>query len=258
MNEAARAFVRARRSARGMATWPGDVPRSLDRAYALQQAVGQAWGAPAGGVKVGRVLGTWAAELGVDRFTGPVDAAMIRHADGESVFPVIPGGTALLECEVIAVLGTDAPVAVTLQEARALVAALHIGIEVAGSPMADINALGPLASIACFGNNNGAILGPEIAGWRKMDLAALPCTARIDGVMVGQGDTSRLPGGIWAALAFAIEQQARLGRILRAGQIVCTGALTGMHPIAAGQSAEADFGALGTVTCRAVAQTASY
>jgi 2-keto-4-pentenoate hydratase len=41
---------------------------------------------------------------------------------------------------------------------------------------------------------------------------------------------------------------------LREGQIVCTGALTGMHPIAAGQRAEADFGALGVVRCHAVAQ----
>jgi hypothetical protein len=97
----------------------------------------------------------------------------------------------------VAVLGADA--AVTPQEARAMVADLHVGIEIAGSPVADINALGPLASIACFGNNNGAILGPRIAAWHAMDLDALPCTARIDGLAVGQGDTSRLPGGIWAA-----------------------------------------------------------
>jgi 2-keto-4-pentenoate hydratase len=144
---------------------------------------------------------------------------------------------------------------VTPQEARAMVADLHVGIEIAGSPVADINALGPLASIACFGNNNGAILGPRIAAWHAMDLDALPCTARIDGLAVGQGDTSRLPGGIWAALAFAVEQQARIGQALRKGDIVCTGALTGMHPIAAGQSAEADFGPLGIVRCRAAAQT---
>ncbi|WP_068085306.1 2-keto-4-pentenoate hydratase [Novosphingobium rosa] len=251
----AEAFARARRTAAGLAAWPGDFPETLEDAYAQQQAVASAWGRPSGGVKVGRVLGEWAERFGVNRFSGPIDADAIRQADEEAIFPVIAGGTALLECEIVAVLGQDAPDgAISPEQARDLVAGLHVGIEVAGSPMADINALGPLASIACFGNNNGALLGPAIADWRALDLSALGCIARIDGAVVGQGDTSRLPGGIWAALAFAATQGAALGQPLREGQIVCTGALTGMHPIAAGQRAEADFGALGVVRCHAVAQ----
>jgi 2-keto-4-pentenoate hydratase len=257
MSESAQTFARARRAGRALATWPGAFPQTLSDAYDQQQAVARAWGKPAGGVKVGRVLGVWSARFGVDRFTGPIDADAIHPAGPGAVFPVIPGGTALLECEVIAVLGADAPPGpVSAQAARALVAGLHIGIEVAGSPVQDINALGPLASIACFGNNNGAILGPAIAGWQALDLTAIACTARIDGAVVGQGDSGRLPGGIWAALAFAATQQASLGQPLRAGQIVCTGALTGMHPIDAGQVAQADFGPLGTVTCRAAAPDA--
>jgi 2-keto-4-pentenoate hydratase len=116
---------------------------------------------------------------------------------------VIAGGTALLECEVIAVLGRDAPDddTITPEAARDLVADLHIGIEIAGSPMADINALGPLASVACFGNNNGAILGPPIPLWRRLDPGLLHCVALIDGQEAGRGDATRLPGGIWTALA---------------------------------------------------------
>jgi 2-keto-4-pentenoate hydratase len=261
MTDTAQAFATARRDACGLAVWPGIFPQSLEAAYALQQATQIAWGQAAGGVKVGRVLGALAGRLGVDRFTGPVDAGAIRYVgDGEeALFPVIAGGTALLECEIIAVLGADAPdghfdAMVTPENARALVEHLHIGIEVAGSPMEDINALGPLASIACFGNNNGALIGPRVAGWRDLDLAAIACTARIDGVDAGHGDTSRLPGGIWGALAFAIGQGARIGQPLRKGDIVCTGALTGMHAIAAGQAAEADFGALGTIRCRGAVQ----
>lgn len=258
MDDTAKAFAQARQAARGLTAWPGIFPPSLEAAYALQQAAGLLWARSPGGVKVGRVLGAWAERFGVDRFTGPIDAETIHHAQpGEdNLFPVIAGGTALLECEIIAVLGVDAPDgAVSPAQALALVAELHAGIEIAGSPMADINDLGPLASIACFGNNNGAILGPAIADWRDLDLSVLACAARIDGVRVGQGDTTRLPGGIAAALAFAINQSARIDQPLRAGQIVCTGALTGMHAIAVGQVAEADFGPLGAVRCRAVAQT---
>lgn len=260
-HETARAFVAARRAGRGLAEWPGDLPRDMDEAYAVQAAVQACWGRPVGGVKVGRVLGEWAERFSVDRFVGPICAETIQHpAPGETArFPVIAGGTALLECEVIAVLGRDAPddTAITPEAARDLVASLHIGIEIAGSPMADINALGPLASIACFGNNNGAIVGPPIAAWQTRDLGALGCVARIDGQDVGRGDTSRLPGGLWAALAFACNRQA-LGTPLKAGDIVCTGALTGMHPLAAGQRARADFGPLGQVECLAVPQAAFH
>lgn len=256
--ETVRAFVQARRAAQGLERWPGTLPQELDEAYALQTGVQAAWGRPVGGVKVGRVLGEWAQRFGVDRFTGPICAETIQQpAPGEVArFPVIAGGTALLECEIIAVLGRDAPddASISPEAARDLVASLHIGIEVAGSPVADINALGPLASVACFGNNNGAILGPPIPFWQTLDLASLHCVARIDGQEVGRGDTTRLPGGIWAALAIACAQQARLGKPLRAGDIVCTGALTGMHPIAVGQRAQADFGPLGQVDCLAVAQ----
>ncbi|WP_206243612.1 2-keto-4-pentenoate hydratase [Novosphingobium terrae] len=258
MSEAARAFVAARRAAQGLERWPGDLPQELDDAYALQSEVQAAWGKPTGGVKVGRVLGAWAERFGVDRFAGPICAATIRQAVAGEVapFPVIAGGTALLECEVIAMLGRDAPddTGISSEAARGLVASLHIGIEIAGSPMADINALGPLASVACFGNNNGVIIGPPIAYWQMLDLASLHCVARIDGEEAGRGDTARLPGGIWTALTFACAQQARLGRPLKAGDIVCTGALTGMHPLAVGQRAQADFGPLGQVDCLAVAQ----
>ena len=259
--ETAHAFVAARRAGCGLAEWPGDLPQDMDAAYAVQAAVQACWGRPVGGVKVGRVLGEWAERFSVDRFVGPICAETIQHpAPGQTArFPVIAGGTALLECEVIAVLGRDAPddTAITPEAARDLVASLHIGIEIAGSPMADINALGPLASIACFGNNNGAIVGPPIAAWQTRDLGALGCVARIDGQDVGRGDTSRLPGGLWAALAFACNRQA-LGTPLKAGDIVCTGALTGMHPLAAGQRARADFGPLGQVECLAVPQAAFH
>lgn len=252
----AASFAAARRAAHGLATWPGAFPQTLEEAYRLQGETQAAWGKPVGGLKVGRVLGVWAERLAVDRFTGPICADTIHAVTpGEAApFPVIAGGTALLECEIVAVLGQDTPDVGTLgsrtlspSEAQALTAELHIGIEVAGSPIADINALGPLASVACFGNNNGALLGPAIAGWREMDLSSIGCIASVDGVEVGRGDTSRLPGGIWTALAFAATQAARLGQPLRAGQIVCTGALTGMHPVAAGQRVQADFGALGRI-----------
>ena len=263
--QVASAFVAARAAAQGLAQWPGALPATLEEAYALQRQTQLLWDEAAGGVKVGRVLNEWTQRLGVDRFIGPVDSTAIRIAPdaGEAIFPVISGGTALLECEIVVVLGTDAPdgtalggAPLSVEAALKLIGGMNIGIEVAGSPMVDINTLGPLASIACFGNNNGAIVGRDIRDWRHLDLTSLACTAWIDGAIVGQGDTARLPGGIGAALAFACTQAARISAPLRRGDIVCTGALTGMHPIAAGQRAKVDFGALGSIQCIAVEQGA--
>jgi 2-keto-4-pentenoate hydratase len=62
-------------------------------------------------------------------------------------------------------------------------------------------------------------------------------------------------GGPLAALAFAVRCNALRGRPLRAGDYVSTGAATGVHPIAAGQSAEAIFTGIGSVRCRAVPMT---
>jgi 2-keto-4-pentenoate hydratase len=256
-------FAAARKAAVGLSEWPGGLPESLAAAYDLQRATQIAWGEATGGVKVGRVLGAWTEEYGVDRFTGPIASASIQRSDGGQIldFPVISGGSALLECEIIAVLAADIPDALTLGsdvlDAAAIkpfIASLHIGIEVAGSPMARINDLGPLASIACFGNNNGAILGQDIEHWHAIETPDFRCEASIDGKLIASGGPERLPGGVWTAIAFALTQQARLGSPLRKGQIICTGALTGMHPITAGQTASADFGKFGRVTCRAVEQ----
>jgi 2-keto-4-pentenoate hydratase len=62
-------------------------------------------------------------------------------------------------------------------------------------------------------------------------------------------------GGPLAALAFALRLNALRGRPLRAGDFVTTGATTGVHPIAAGQSADVVFTGMGSLRCVAVPMT---
>src|SRR6185312_9775714 len=92
------------------------------------------------------------------------------------------------------------------EEAAELPAALHVGIEAAGSPLAAINELGPVAVVSDFGNNAGLLLGPEIAAWRERPLASFTCETFIEGGSVGQGGALSLPGGPLAALAFALQR----------------------------------------------------
>ena len=66
-------------------------------------------------------------------------------------------------------------------------------------------------------------------------------------MVVGRGSAAAVSGGPLAALAFALRCNARRGRPLRAGEFVSTGAATGVHSIAAGQSAEAIFTGIGSL-----------
>ena len=55
--------------------------------------------------------------------------------------------------------------------------------------------------------------------------------------------------------AFLLNLLHRRGRRLEAGQLISTGAATGVHDILVGQSAAADFGPDGRIECLAVPAT---
>jgi 2-keto-4-pentenoate hydratase len=253
-------FVEARRAAQALTEFPGAIPRDLDEAYRCQDEAIALWPDAIAGWKIGRIASPWLERYGEERVVGPVFRGAIRPASGAAVvdFPVFAGGFAAVEAEFVFRLGRAAAPAQTswtADQAAALVDALHIGVETAGSPLATINALGPAVVAADFGNNAGLILGPEIADWRARDPAALATETFIDGRPVGKGGAAVLPGGPLGALAFLLARNARRGRPLRAGDLVATGATTGIHDIRAGARARIEFAGHGVIECRAVSAT---
>ena len=253
----ARRLVAARRQAQALAEYPGALPRTLDEGYACQDAAIALWGRPIVGWKVGRLSAEWEAKLGEERLVGPVFAGAVQAPrSGETArFPVIPGGFAAVEAEFVFRMAADAPADKTdysHEEAAALVDALLVGVELAGSPLPLINVLGPAIVVSDFGNNAGLILGPEVANWRSRDEAAMRCETFIEGTSVGQGSAASISGGLLGALAFALSRCAGRGYPLKAGMLVTTGAATGIHDIVAGQSSRISFGELGELHCDAV------
>jgi 2-keto-4-pentenoate hydratase len=190
------------------------------------------------------------------RLAGPIFRRAVRSAERVTRAPFIEGGFAAVEAEFVFRLGADAPPDKTrwsADEALDLVGSMLIGVETAGSPYAKINDHGAAAVvISDFGNNAGLLLGPEIADWRERSADTLTCETFVDGQSVGRGSAASLPGGPAAALAFVLGDCAERGRPLKAGQLVSTGAATGVHEIAIGQEACADFGPLGKIACAAV------
>lgn len=244
-NTPAQQFADHRRAATGFGAFPGPVPETLEDAYAIQNAAIALWDRPIAGWKVGRIGGELETKFGENRFVGPMFADSI-WPDGAS-FPCIEGGFAALEAELVAVIAApEESKSYTPADCAALVKAWHVGIEVAGSPLAPINDLGPLASIAGFGNNMGLILGPEVA---IDDPDAAQCTTLIDGEVFGPRHAGMLPGGPLAAVAFALNKLQALGHAIPEGTLISTGAITGVHAVHAGQACEARFEPGATLAC---------
>ena len=254
-------FVLARRNAQALAGFPGEIPATLAEAYASQDAAIRLWPDRVVGWKVGFIAPERRDASGEDRVTGPIfeRALWIDRAGEETLVPVFVGGFAAVEAEYVFRLAVDAPadrIEWTPHDAAALVGALHIGVETAGSPLATINVLGPTVVATDFGNNAGLILGREIENWRALPESAMQCETWIEGICVGRGGAGSIPGGLLGALAFALGRCARRGLPMRAGTLITTGAATGIHDIRVGERASVRFGPWGEVLCRAVAATA--
>lgn len=248
----ARAFVDARNAGTALATYPGALPASMSQAYAVQDAALSLADRSVAGWKVGRINPPID---GLDRLAGPIFAATVAQ-DGADM-PVFSDGFAAAEAEFmlrIARAPDPAKTGYTMEEARDMVDAVHVGIEVASSPYPGINTDGPLVTISDFGNNHGLVLGAELPGWRTCDLNAIPVTLSIGGVEAGAATTATMLDGPFGAVRFLLEHLAGRGIPLAAGQWVSTGAVTGVHQVVVGDAIEARFGGDLAVTCTIAAR----
>lgn len=251
------AFRAARVSALPLASFPGLVPPTLAEAYDVQDAAIAVFPGQVRGWKIAGILPEFREALGAARLVGPVIEKCVRISDGVNAvdFPVFSGGFAAVEAEFIFRMGRDIVPGDVLgrDDLLAAVTSLHAGVETAGSPFAGINDLGPLATIADFGNNNGIIVGPELPGWRTAPLETLTSETSINGIVAGTGSAAKVAGGPVAALEFLIGNLGSRGITLHAGDYVSTGMTTGIHHVVAGDLAVFDFAGGIRIASRAIA-----
>ncbi|QJQ33457.1 2-keto-4-pentenoate hydratase [Sphingomonas lacunae] len=256
---AARAFVTARRTATTVPDYPGTLPQSFAEAYAIQSRAIDLFDEPIGGWKVGRVHEPQASQLGTTRLAGPIFASSIVHATAGTMIemPVFADGFAAVEAEMLLRVTqvSDNPAALDDAAILDLIDAVHVGIEVASSPFAGINALGPLVTASDFGNNAGLVVGPALPDWRHRDLSRLHAAMSINGVDQGEGDMTSLPGGPIESVRFLLGNLAERG-IGGGGPFwVSAGAISGVHVIKPCSEAAACFDGQWTVRCRTRAAT---
>lgn len=248
----ARAFVDARNAGSALTDYPGELPESLDDAYRIQEVAIGLFGGRIAGWKVGRIPDPVVSKYGSNRLAGPIFSTAVVHA-GEGSSPVMPAfadGFTAAEAEYLLKLG-DLPESFdrdwTNEEVGNYVSEIRIGIEIAGSPYPGINEHGPAVTISDFGNNNGLVVGAEVAA--DSGFIDWPVALTIDGIEAGAASAASMLDGPYGAVRFLFELAATRPLPLAAGQWISTGAVTGVHPVRPGAEVEAIFGADMRVRC---------
>jgi 2-keto-4-pentenoate hydratase len=247
-------FVRARLAGQSLPQYPGTVPANLADAYRVQDLAINRFPDTIVGWKVARIGAQWAKQYSEERLVGPVFQRNLHWARAGDVvdFPVFDGGFAAVEAEIVLRVHEDAPANKTdwtIDEAAELVRSFHLGVETAGSPLATLNELGPGAIVGDFGNNWGVVVGSMVGEWRSIE--EIIALSFVDDALCGRGPAFVRQGAL-GALAFALNKCAQRGRPLRAGDVISTGAITGVHDIKIGQRSRHVFEGCGEIECRAV------
>lgn len=246
-------FLSARLSAIGLGDFPGPFPQTLEEAYAVQDRAIARWGRPVIGWKIGRILSPLAEGLGEDRLSGPIFTSVDAQPEMSPPMPVFAQGYAAVEAEFLLRVRANPPshkTHFTIEEAAELIDIVHVGIEIASSPLSSINALGPLAVISDFGNNNGLVIGEAIPNWRSSGFEDWLVSTRVDRIEVGTGRGSLLPDGPLGAARFLFEHMAKRGISLRPGQWISSGAVSGVHQVRPGEATDVSFGDRHVLSCR--------
>ena len=246
------ALLAARLSGRALPAFPAPVPTTLAEAYDVQRRLTAALGAPVLGWKVGRVPPALVETLGAERVAGPVLRIAELDGDAPGDALVFDGGAGAIESEVMLRLRAVPDDRVTADNGARWIDEIRAGFEVASSPAPDVHDHAPYGSVADIGINNGLLLGPRLD---IGDFAALAVETSIDGASVGSGRAIDVLDGPWGALDFLVDLHRRGVIELKPGQWISAGAITGVHPIAIGQTATACFGSAATIACTATAET---
>lgn len=245
-----RCLVDARLNARPLPEFPGPLPDSLEQAYAIQAASIERWPDKVVGWKVAKLAPNDRTRFGAERLVGPVFESLVYTVDPGACLtvPIYDGGFAAVEAEIVLKLGVAVQPSCkdySDDELADFISAVYAGAEIASSPLAPANDLGPTSIASDFGCNAGVVVGPEFAGWRSRLRDPVPVTVTVDDVSIGHADAVTIAEIPLQALRFLINLSATRGIDLPAGTLVSTGALTGVHEVQLSSTARVEFGSTG-------------
>jgi len=243
-------LIEARKQARVLDEFPGQLPTTLEQAYDVQAASARKWPDDVVGWKIARLPPHDRERFPAERLVGPVFRSFVRSVDSGAVTDgrILDGGFAVVEAEFVLELSTAIPPEQRTWSDADI--ARHVsracgGAEIASSPMPDVIELGATAIISDLGLNTGVIVGPEITDFASLPEDAHSVRVSVDGVLVGEAQPGPIVGEPFKALRVLIDHCASQGIELPRGTLVSTGLLTGAHAVRAGSLARVDFGPFG-------------
>lgn len=223
---------------------------SEDQAYLIQAQLSDCAAASVVGYKIGATLPAALDLLQLDEpFFGPLFDSHCR-ASGAKV-PLSAQHTNMLETEFVVGIGADiAPrqADYNREEIVDSIAWVSGGFEIVGTRFDTEFKGAGRHFIADSGANVDFVMGEKLEDWQSLNLSSHPATLSINNVEKATGHSGM---SIWehplGPVAWLANHRVMAKRGLKAGDIITTGSCTGMTAVSAGDTAEADFGAIGKV-----------
>ena len=203
-----------------------------------------------------------AEQMGGERLMGPVFKKVTHfigrpHNDDEFVeLEVYAGGMVAVEAELVFELGKEiTPGSIdTKVPLKHLINAVYAGVEIASSPVIDLNSYGPTAIISDFGVNQGMVVGAPIEQWDSV-IENIQTSVFINNEHINSAPSNNVLRGPMAAVAYLIDQAAARNITLPKGCMICSGAITGVHDTVAGASATVSFEGIGNINMKLIPVT---
>ncbi|MEL7215206.1 MAG: fumarylacetoacetate hydrolase family protein [Pseudomonadota bacterium] len=217
------------------------------RGYAIQRAL-IARGGPLAGRKIGLTSKLVQEQLGVfEPVHGPIFAERVLQ-DG-AVLDASELIAPKVEPELAFTLASDVTEALEGDALAATIAHVTPAIEIVDSRVRDWGFKLP-DMVADYAVGHSVVIGARSTPIKGLDLAAVHVTAHRNGAVAGEGTGAACLGHPLTALAWLVERMVAEGTPLRAGDIVITGSLTPVLPLAPGDVYRCDYGPLGEVGFR--------
>lgn len=243
--QATKLLVAAQRSRKAAATG-GVVLHSEEEAYRVQSEVFAAlWpGARAAAWKAGGPSDK------VEPTAAPIPAERVLHSPASVV------GAKMriigVEAEVAFRFAKDLPPRSRPYSERSVAAAVGevlVAIELCDTRLADWKGSSGLWKLADFQNNSALVVGSGIKAWQAIDFLQQEVEFRI-GERVARAKGAHSFGNPFRLLPWLVKHAAGRGLGLHAGDIVTTGAWTGLEIAEPGDEVTARFPGIGTATVR--------
>jgi 2-keto-4-pentenoate hydratase len=227
----------------------GDLPKSKDEAYAVQEAIAALSGMRRCGYKVGSTSKEAQSLLGTDEPGAGVLLCPFVHESPARV-PIVPEHMPAVEGEFAFRLGRDLPSRnrpYTRDEICDAVATVAGSIEVVGTRFAGgLRGKGRLLTTADSGVNIALVTGAWFE-FEAQDLRTHAVTMTVNGIERGVGTGIRALGNPLEVLVWLVNHLSARRLSVNAGEIVSTGTCTGLDQVNPGDTVQADFGTLGKV-----------